>query len=117
VASDLSYVLAIGNSSGGQSPFSEVEFFNGLPPGNNGIDLAGFQIAYFSLRFDPLVIASPGNDPNSDGKWTDYSFSAVFSVYGQSVPEPSPLGLLFLGVVALYAKARWLTRSLPSTPR
>jgi hypothetical protein len=74
---------------------TEANFFADLPPGNNGIDLGGFDITQFTLRFDALQIASPGSNPNGDGVLTDYSLSSVFSVYGQAIPEPSSTALLW----------------------
>ncbi len=105
----LSYGVNVGNSSASRSPFSELELFTVLPPGNNGVDLGGFVIDHFALRFDTLGIVSPGSDPNRDGVWTDFSPSATFSVYGQPIPEPTSFALLCLGVVLFCARVRWLT--------
>jgi hypothetical protein len=67
---------------------SEGRFFMSLPAGNNGIDLAGFDIDHCSLRFDAISFVSPGSDPNGDGLWTDGSYSAAFGVYGWSALHP-----------------------------
>jgi hypothetical protein len=79
---------SMGPGGGGESGVREVNFFTGLPPGNNGVDLGGFVIDHFSLRFDTLETTSPGSDPNGDGVWTDCSYAATFSVYGQAVNPP-----------------------------
>jgi sugar lactone lactonase YvrE len=76
-----------GGSMGCADP--EARFFIGLPPGNNGSDLAGFNIDHVSLRFDAIDIVSPGQNPRGDGIWTDCSFSAAFCVYGWPVLPPS----------------------------
>ena len=96
------------SAGGGHFGIPEARFFSSLPAGNNGIDLAGFNIDYYSLVFTSLAFESPGSNPSHDGQWTDYSYSAVFSVYGEPVPEPTSLVLLGLGVVVLSAKVPWL---------
>jgi hypothetical protein len=100
------HTLHILNVTLGISPMTELQFFDSLPPGNNGVDLGGFAIDHVSLRFDSLEFVSPGSDPNGDGIWTEGSFSATFSVYGQPVPEPNSLAILSLGVVALWLRSK-----------
>lgn len=106
----VDYGITVGAVGGGSS-VPEGLLFTALPPGNNGVDLGGFDIDYFTLSFDLLEFASPGSDPHGDGIWTDYSYSATFSVYGQAVPEPSSLTLVTLcsGAVILLAKVKRLT--------
>ncbi len=43
-------------------------------------DLRGYQIHTLGLRFDQIDVRSPGSDPNGDGMWTDFSYSAVLLV-------------------------------------
>jgi hypothetical protein len=100
----MSYMYAEAIVRGGSSGLPEADFFTALPPNNNGIDLGGFTIDHFSLRFDALELISPGIDPNGDGFWTDGSFSATFSVYGQPIPEPCSLPIFCFGVVAMCVK-------------
>lgn len=97
----LSEFAAVGPGGSGEFGLPETKFFVSLPPGNNGIDLNGFAIDYFSLCFNTLSITSPGGGYN----WTDSSYTATFSVYGQPVPEPAPVATFCLGVAALMAKA------------
>jgi hypothetical protein len=99
-----------------RGPMPETDFFASLPQVNNGIDLGGFEIDYFTLCFSTLNFVSPGSNPNGDGNWTDYSLSATFSVYGQPVPEPDSLATLCLGAAALIAKARRLTFAPANAP-
>ena len=96
---------------GGGSYATESTYFTTLPPGNNGIDLGGFEIDHFALRFDFLEINSSGQNVSGDGIWTEFNYRATFSVYGQPVPEPTSLGLLGLGVVALCGRFKWLVRN------
>ena len=43
-------------------------------------DLRGFPVHTLGLRFDQIVVRTPGSDPNGDGLWTDFSYSAVLLV-------------------------------------
>ena len=88
------YLETVGPGGSGEAGAPETQFFDYLPPGNNGVDLGGFAIDYYTLVFNTLSFTSPGSDPNHDGNWTDYSFSATFSVYGEPIPEPRSLSLL-----------------------
>jgi hypothetical protein len=113
VASEISYECILGRGGFGSGPFSEMEFFTSLPPGNNGIDLGGFEIDYFSSRFDAINITSPGSNPNGDGVWTDCSYSATFSVYGQpllalSIVTPPLTQTAEMGSLAAFrVRAAW----------
>lgn len=59
------------------SGFSEAltNFFDPLPPGNNGIDFQGFPINSLSLLIDTLTFTSPGSDVDGNGLWTDLDFA------------------------------------------
>jgi hypothetical protein len=57
-----SVIVGLGGSA--RSGVPETQFFNYLPPGNNGVDLGGFAIDYYTLVFNTLNIASPGSNPN-----------------------------------------------------
>ena len=100
------YIGIIGREGFAESGVPESDFFDFLPPGNNGIDLGGFAIDYYSLVFNSLNFASPGSNPNGDGNWTDFSFSATFSVYGEPIPEPSYCYLTIAGVVICVVTAK-----------
>jgi hypothetical protein len=46
----------------------------------SGPDLRGYPVHTVGLRFDQIDVRTPGSDPNGDGLWTDYSYSAVLLV-------------------------------------
>jgi hypothetical protein len=85
---------------------SEANFFT-LPPGNNGVDFQGFRISSVVLVFNQLSFTSPGRNPNGDGLWTDFSFTADLSIIGSPIPEPSGGMLLSAGLLILCGQ-RWL---------
>jgi hypothetical protein len=109
VVNFLGDLHSVGPGGGGDSGITEANFFSYLPPGNNGIDLGGFDIAYYSLVFTSLEFDSPGSNPNMNGLWTDYSYSATFSVYGEPVPEPASLTVFGLILVCCSQKPDVLT--------
>ena len=43
-------------------------------------DLRGYPVHTLGLRFEQLVVRTPGSDPNGDGLWTDFSYSAMLLV-------------------------------------
>lgn len=111
----LGYNARVYPGGTGRSGIPESTFFSSLPPGNNGVDLKGFDIAYYSLVFTSLKFESPGWDPNKNGLWTDYSYSAIFSVYGVPVPEPASLTLSCFILSVLFAKTKWANKSSAPT--
>jgi hypothetical protein len=130
-SNSLSYMcdtLTMGPGAGSESGILPSKFFASLPPGGNGFDLAGFNIDYYTLEFTGLTFSSPGSNPNGNGIWTDYTYSATFSVYGQPVPEPGMMAILSLETGVLLAMGRpsvrraWrglsvvVTRPLRATP-
>jgi len=65
-------------------------------------DLFGSEIDSIDLRIDSLTLKTPGTDPNSNGVWTDYSFSGVAILEGEPVPEPiSAISTLLFGFVVI----------------
>ena len=46
-------------------------------------DLRGYPVHTLGLRFDQIAVQTPGSDPNGDGLWTDFSYSAVILVNPQ----------------------------------
>jgi hypothetical protein len=102
----LGYQATVGSGGGGRSGVPEALFFSSLPSGSNGIDLEGFNIDYYTLVFTSLDFESPGSDPNNNGLWTDYSYSARFSVYGEPVPEPASLTVICLVLSVLFTNAK-----------
>ena len=95
----LFYGTTFNNGLGDGIPVHESTFFVQLPAGSNGIDLHGFQIGSFDLHLNQLTITSPGRDPNGDGLWTDFSWSATLYVY--PVPEPGALSIFAIGIGCL----------------
>lgn len=43
-------------------------------------DLRGYPIHTVGLRFDQIIVRTPGSNPNGDGLWTDFSYSAVLLI-------------------------------------
>ena len=43
-------------------------------------DLRGYPVHTLGLRFDQIDVRTPGSDPNGDGLWTDFSYSAVLLI-------------------------------------
>lgn len=103
---------------------SDTVFFgvSGFPPGtgvasgvfesaftfNDATDFQGSIIDSLTITVDSFTPDSPGQDPNGDGIWTDYSAKYSLSVQGKPVPEPSDsLGLVTAaGIGVLLAKTR-----------
>jgi hypothetical protein len=79
----------------------ESEFFFNESEGTTANDLHGYQINRIQLALDQFSIASPGSDPNGDGKWTDVSATLTFTFCGVPVPEPSTFALLAIGAVGI----------------
>jgi hypothetical protein len=97
------------NDINGSGEFArENLFFLSLPAGGNGIDFQGFYIDDIALRLDSLTIASPGRNPNRDGLWTDFSYTATIFVNGTPVPEPTSIALFGFGAIAVGLR-RWKT--------
>jgi hypothetical protein len=79
---DLLGFLARVNVSGpGWTIQGEPDFF-GAQVGPSGIDLSGYAIHRIGFRVDAVSIDSPGEDPNGDGVWTDFSLSGAFVFEG-----------------------------------
>jgi len=51
--------------------------------GFGGVDLAGYTINAIGLRVDQFMIESPGENPNGDGIWTDWSIQGAYVVQGR----------------------------------
>lgn len=83
----------------GGSGIRESEFTDviGIPQ----IDFQGYNITRIGLTLNDLFLSTPGQNPNDDGVWTDYSYDASISFY---VPEPATLLLLSLGGLILRKK-------------
>ena len=56
--------------------------FFGDSSGANGIDFKDFTIQCISLRINSLTLDTPGQDPNGNGIWTDYSINYSLLVKG-----------------------------------
>ena len=81
---DPLYFQAVGHPGGG-GPFDErTEAFSffGDGSGASGIDFMGFTIHCISLGINSLTLNTPGQDPNRDGIWTDYSINYSLLVKG-----------------------------------
>lgn len=97
----------IGNylPSGGGSGVANYEsaFLSKFVP-TQSVDFYGYEITEVGLTVDSLTIDSPGQNPNGDGLWTDYSYDVTFTIYG--IPEPATGLLLGLGGLALLRKRK-----------
>jgi hypothetical protein len=94
---------------GGSASQSEFDFFSGV--GKHGVDFAGSTITSVELAIHTATFASPGDDPNHDGDWTNLNFDATLNVFG--VPEPSTWALAGSGLFALALCARRRRRNPP----
>ena len=70
----------------------------------NGIDLGGYDIVAIMMTVDVLSFESPGEDPNGDGMWTDFTTDLTFDFV--LVPEPATLSFLALGLVGLFTRRK-----------
>jgi hypothetical protein len=61
--------------------FESALFMGGLT-GDMNPDLAGAQITRVMMTIRTVTISVPGDDPNSDGNWTDYDFTIEYFVFG-----------------------------------
>ncbi|WP_052672331.1 PEP-CTERM sorting domain-containing protein [Aliterella atlantica] len=73
---------------------------------NNATDFQGAIIDSLTITIDSFAPDSPGQNPNGDGIWTDYSAKYSLSVQGRPVPEPdTSLGLgIAAGFGILFAR-------------
>jgi len=90
-----------GSMGGSSSGLSEAAYFAGSQGTANGIDFAGSTID--RIEFSVVnKIASPGNDLNHDGIWTDWNFDLSMNIYGTSaVPEPSNIALMLTALATV----------------
>lgn len=103
-----SYFMFDDQSGGSLLP--ELGFFpvSALPPGNNGVDLGGFQIDYCTLYFNSFEWTTLSTDPAGNPTWAEYSYDATFSVHGSPVTVPEPASITVLGIFALFSRIRHL---------
>ncbi len=78
---------------------------------NRAIDFEGFRVDAFALYVWNSTFDTPGDDPNGDGRWTDYSINATLFVVGSPVPVPGGLPLILSAIVALVHGRRRALRS------
>jgi len=74
--------VELGGGSARQAARESVWIDGGLS-GTLDPDFAGFEIGSVTLVIDAVSFDSPGQDPNNDGIWTDYSFQARIVVVGR----------------------------------
>ena len=105
---------AIGYPGGGGGGYgsSEAFFFFGDQSGANGIDFMGFSITSIGIRMDALTLNIPGENPNGDGNWTDYSITYTLIVEGESAPVDAMLKQLVLQRLLKVAEVRSFMRGL-----
>jgi hypothetical protein len=65
---------------------SESRLFTSRPV-SKWPDLRGFVLTAVGIRLDSLDLDSPGGDPNGDGNWTDYNWTATIFVIGGNADE------------------------------
>ena len=101
---DQRFVFFLGGSNnvGIVSGSLESQLFAGV---GTGPDLTGYQVQSFGLQINSATFQSPGQDPNHNGIWTDFSEQVTLNIYGSRVSEPSPFWLVLVGSgVLLYAR-------------
>jgi hypothetical protein len=74
--------LEVSVAGGGGGPGGVEWAILGDQVGPNGVDLAGYTINRIGFRLDALTFDSPGEDPNGDGIWTDFTIQGVFLFEG-----------------------------------
>jgi hypothetical protein len=81
---DFLYFQALGHPGGGGPLDERTEAFSffGDGSGASGIDFKDFIIQCISLRINSLTLNIPGQDPNNDGNWTDYSINYSLLIKG-----------------------------------
>jgi len=100
-----SIVVWHGPQGGGLAgfPFPVQQLFFG----NSGrVDFAGFHITSLDFRLDEFNLTSPGENPNGDGLWTEYTVRGTLTVNGAPVPEPTTIVLLATSLTAIILKTR-----------
>ena len=88
------------STGGGRVTKPEASIFTTHPLDWDGFDLQGYSIGGVELHMNQISIRSPGQNPNHDGIWTDYSWDALLTIYAvlpDTVPEPGVGSLLLLG--------------------
>ncbi len=73
--------------------------------------LSGYHIDNIDLTLNQLTMVSPGRNPNTDGRWTDISFTVSLQINSSPIPEPS-VGLLS----SVFLGSTWLLRKKTSVP-
>ncbi|MDJ0974746.1 MAG: hypothetical protein QNJ98_09835 [Planctomycetota bacterium] len=63
---------------------NEDHFFGTGDVGTLMPDAAGYAITRIEIEINQLTLVSPGNDPNGDGQWTDYTYDVTVRVFGQA---------------------------------
>ena len=87
---------ALNYGHGGNESFFITKFVESY-----GTDFYGYEITGFTMTLNDGFLISPGTDPNGDGNWTDYYFDVTYEMYGEPIPEPTTLSLIFLGAIML----------------
>jgi hypothetical protein len=77
----VGYVAILDPSGPGWFVQSEPDLFD-RSTGVGGVDLSGYWIDRIGFRVDSLTLNSPGENPNGDGIWTDYSISGAYVIEG-----------------------------------
>lgn len=75
------YVGLTVNPIGGTQFFTEAAAFPAKVPA--GPDFQGYEIESIRFQIDAVLIATPGQNPNGDGNWTDFQLQGRLIVRGR----------------------------------
>jgi hypothetical protein len=114
IANNYSYSVIFPSAGGFGSGITDAQL-----TGGNGVDFQGYDLATFEMVVNSITINSPGQNPNGDGRWTDFQANMNFNVYsveagqeeggnegGAPVPEPATLFIFGSGILGLFLRRK-----------